>query len=111
MELAEGPQISGEVMFLILAVMLAMVLAGIGMVVLGCIWAYRAGRGSPTSRVAFGVVAVVEALLFVMSLTENSVGYSLLVLLAVQGAFFLAGRRRGPAPPLPGDERRDGGGA
>lgn len=106
--LAEGPQISGSVVLVIL-VALALALVAIGVLIWqGCVWARRAGRGDRTALTVWLGIAVIEVVLSVAGLV--------LVLgpvLVVQLALFLLARAkargaadgRGPATPPPGSGR------
>jgi hypothetical protein len=60
MVVGETPQISGGVLVIILVVFLLFAAAVIGVVVAGCRWADRAGRGSEQARMRWFAVAVVE---------------------------------------------------
>jgi hypothetical protein len=60
MIVGEGPQIDGGVLVVILVIFLLFVAAVIGVVVAGCVWAARAGRGSERARTGWACVALVE---------------------------------------------------
>jgi hypothetical protein len=104
--LGEGPQISGPVVLLILLV-LAVVLAGVGVMIWqGCVMAHRGGRGDRRALVGWAVIAVVEAVLCLSDLVLL-LGPALLV----QIGLYLraratspppAGGGSGPATPRPG---------
>ena len=103
--LGEGPQISGPVVLIILLV-LAVVLAGVGVMIWqGCVMAHRGGRGDRKALAVWAVIAVVEVVLsrsdFVLVLGPA---------LVVQAGLYLRGRvtsppgggASGPATPQPG---------
>lgn len=60
MIVGEGPQIDGEVLVIILVVFLLFAAGVIGLVVAGCVWAGRAGRGSQRAKIGWLCVAVLE---------------------------------------------------
>ena len=103
--LGEGPQISGPVVLIILLV-LAVVLAGVGVMIWqGCVMAHRGGRGDRKALAVWAVIAVVEV---VLSLSDFVVVLG--PALVVQVGLYLRGRATsppagggsGPATPRPG---------
>jgi hypothetical protein len=94
--LGETVQIDPGVVLLILGVLLVLLLLAVAVVVLGFVWAGRAGRGSQRALVGWAVVAVLEALVFAASGfdTGNSAFWIPLGVLAGQVATFAAARRR-----------------
>jgi len=60
--LAETVKLSGGEVLIILLVLLGMLAVVLAVVVLGCVWAWKAGRGSETAKVLWIVCASLEAL-------------------------------------------------
>ena len=104
MTLAEVVQLTdGQVAFLILilVLLLGVVVLCCVAVVLGCVWAYRAGRGSSRARHGWIVVGSFEVVALLLPIAGRfGGGFDFLMLgpLAAQGALFLLGRSR-PRPP------------
>ena len=97
--LAETPQlIDGEVLVFLLVLLVAMLLATVAVFALGCLWAWKAGRGSQPALVGWILVASLEAfalLLGVLSLLDGTVNLFLtapLGALAVQAALYAVAR-------------------
>ena len=83
MIVAEGPQIDGELLVIILVIFLLFAAAVIGLVVAGCVWAGRAGRGSKRARLGWFGVAAIEVAVMVFGLVDLARGrgepYSVMV--------------------------------
>lgn len=103
--LAESVSLSGSEVLVILLVLLALLVATIATAVLGCLWAFRAGRGSPLALVGWLLVAFVEVIAMVPALADlrfgapSMVGFAPLGALAAQVALYVRGkaaRREGP---------------
>lgn len=62
MMIAEAPQPSGGFVLLILLLVLAVVAVHVVVVTLGCLWAWRAARGSRMATAGLLVVGALEAL-------------------------------------------------
>lgn len=60
--LAESPQPDGGLVVVILVVLLGVLVAHVAVVALGCIWAWRAGRGSRLALVGLAIVGALEVL-------------------------------------------------
>ncbi len=105
--LAEAVSIDGGTLVLILVLFFAFVGVTVGLAVLGCVWAYRAGKGSASSRTGLICIGVLEG--FALA----SIGLSLLrggfspfsvavvVLVAAQIGLYALGRANRPPSPLP----------
>ena len=106
--LAETPQPSGGLVVVILLFLLAVLLAHLVIVGLGCFWAWWAGRGSTAALVGFVIVGAVEALYLtgaVASLFRGEPSYYLAAAalpLAAQVGLYLVARTRGPRAGRPG---------
>jgi hypothetical protein len=74
MIVGEGPQIAGGVLVIILVVFLLFVASVIGVVVAGCVWAGRAGRGSERARIGLVCVAVLEGAVLLQGLVGLATG-------------------------------------
>ncbi|HUS62594.1 MAG TPA: hypothetical protein VMY34_10385 [Acidimicrobiales bacterium] len=96
MFLAEANPISGGLLFLILVVMLIVIATGLALAIAGCVWAYRAGRGSRLSRVGLGVAVAVEIFCATLGRKDSAVVAPVVVVLVIQAIFFLFGRSQGP---------------
>jgi hypothetical protein len=106
--LAETPQVSGGEMgllFVLLLIGLIIAAGHVAGVVLGCVWAWWAGRGSRGALVGLAVVGAVEALYLLGALQSVLRGAPVPSLwlpalpAVVQAGLYLAGRRsrsRGP---------------
>jgi hypothetical protein len=97
--LAETIQFSGPQVALILLMLLTVILAVGGTVAAGCLFAYRAGKGSDRALFVWGVIAFVEVGFMVFAIVSLGVALSLIMggALAVQVALYVAGRS-GSAP-------------
>lgn len=62
MILAETVSLDGGALLVILVIFLAVLAAWCAVMVLGCVWAVRAGRGSRLALAGWGVVALIELL-------------------------------------------------
>ena len=109
---AESVSLNGGEMFVVLVVLVAILLVMLAMLVGGCIWAYRAGRGSSASLVGAGVVAATA--LVIATFGVGSGGYVAAVMafgvLALQAGLFAAGRSAGPNAPTVHQQPYGGGG-
>ena len=103
--LAEGPQISGPVVLIILLVLAAaLVVVGV-MIWQGCVMAQRGGRGDRRALAVWAVIAVVEVALALAGLVVL-----LGPALVIQVGLYVRGRATsppaaggsGPATPPPG---------
>lgn len=110
MTLAETPQLLNGGGLLVVLMLLLLTATALGSAaVLGCVWAYRAGRGSRLARDGWVAVALAETLLQLLlatSIPEGGVTVWSAVpagLLALQVALCVGGRRRRPAPAAAGD--------
>lgn len=104
MILAETMKLDGGTMFVILVIFLGIAAVICAVFALGCVWAYRAGRGSQLALIGWGIVASSEALIVVVT-TPGMIGrgFNWLVLfpagaLVGQAGLYLLGRTR---PSLP----------
>lgn len=101
--LAETPQPSGGLVVVILLILLAILLAHLVTVGLGCFWAWRAGRGSTPALVGFVIVATVEALYLIGAVASRFRGEPSFYLaaaalpLAAQVGLYLVARTRPPS--------------
>ena len=87
--LSETPQISGTV-FVIILLVLALFLVAAGV---GCVQAYRAGRGGQSALMVWAAIAVFEVVLSVSGF------YVLFVpVLLVQIGLYVVGRATSPPP-------------
>lgn len=97
--LAETPQPSGSLVFLILLVLLAVVVVHLAAVILGSVWAWRAGRGSQPSLVGFVLIGSFESLYLLGTLSSVVQGEPNLYLgwvavpLLAQIVLYIASRR------------------
>ena len=103
MIVGEGPQIDGGVLVIILVVFLLFVAAVIGVVVLGCVWARRAGHGSQLARTGLVCVAVLEGAVLLWGLVDLAAGggepYTAMAAsfaLGLQGLIYARAKGRGP---------------
>ena len=96
MPLAEGPSIDGEVLAVLLFVLLALAILWVTAVVLGFIWATKAGRGSQPATVRWGVTAVVVCAPAVLGGPNPLLLLGALLILGAQAACYAAARRGGP---------------
>lgn len=110
MTLAETIQLTNAeatVLLLILLALFLMVVALAVLAVLGCVWAYRAGRGSKRARQGWIIVGTIESLallLFIPSALGAHLSIPVLfpvLALAAQAGFYLHGRSRGPRSAMP----------
>ncbi len=96
--LAEAVSFTEEEMFVILLVLLGMLAAAVAVVVLGCIWAWRAGRGSQLGLAGMIVVMALEASVFMPAAAAALGGNPFVILpagaLAAQTALYLVARNR-----------------
>lgn len=96
--LAEGPSIDGPTVALILAVFL-----GVTVVVpaLGFVAAHLGGKGSGTLTAVWALIATVELVTGVASLSAGGIGLVPLALLGGQWLVYRNARHRSQAPPPP----------
>lgn len=95
MIIAETVQVDGEVVALILGILLVLALVCAAVVVVGCIAARRAGRGSSDAALLWGCIVVVEALVLIAAALETlSATVFIAAVIAVQVAFYVEGRQR-----------------
>lgn len=96
--LAEGPSFTGPEVTVIILVLLTMFLLICGVMVLGCILAQRAGRGSQNALVGWLVIAFFELMYLVRGLIDLPPELSVYIVAAVlvlQVGLFVAARRTG----------------
>ena len=96
--LAEAVSFTEEEILVILLVLLGMLLVAVSAVVLGCIWAWRAGRGSQLALGGFAAVVGLEALATVARLPDavgGDVAMAPAAVIALQVALYLTARGRG----------------
>ena len=96
MILAEAPSFTAEEVFFALLVLVVLALASLAVLVLGFVWAGRAGRGSQAALVGWTMVLAIEGLAVVSVLATDPGGGVAwpLGLMAAQTAVFLRARRR-----------------
>lgn len=106
--LAEAVSIDGGTLVFILVIALAVLALAVGVAVLGCVLAYRAGRGSSNAMVGLIIIGVLEAF-SLLSATGNLLRgdvnvFSTLALIpiAAQVGLYFLGRSRRPAASHPG---------
>ena len=101
--LAETVSLDGGLLAILLAIFIAVVVLTIAAIVLGAIWARRAGRGSSLAAVGFGVVATAEAFLAVVGAMNQGLFMAVLfgAALALHVALYLSARMSTPAQPSP----------
>jgi len=106
--LAEAVSIDGGTLVLILVIALAVLALAVGVAVLGCVFAYRAGKGSSAAMIGLIIIGVLEAF-SLLSATGNLLRgdfnlFSTLALIpiAAQIGLYLLGRSRRSATSLPG---------
>lgn len=112
--LAEAVSLDGRAIFLLLVIFVALCLASVAVVVLGCVCALRAGRGSERALIGLLVCVALESFLAIPALLGILAGdftlFALLPLgaLALQATLYVLGRsERGaddgshpvPSPP------------
>ena len=95
--LAEAITFTEEEILVILLVLVGILVVGVVVVVLGCIWAWMAGKGSVLALVGFLVIASLEAPLLLASIPGLVTDLNLAVLgplavLGLQVALYLGGR-------------------
>ena len=91
MVLAEAVSIDGGALVAILAVLLVVLLVTVAGVVLGFVWAWRAGRGSMHSLVGFLLVVALEVM------AAFPTGFLTLLPVVGQVATYVVSRARHPA--------------
>lgn len=99
--LAETVSFTEEEMLIIMLVLVGILVATVAVVGLGCLWAYKAGRGSQAALGGWLIVAALEVVALVASLPGLASGPSLLLslptgALAAQAGLYLTAKRRGP---------------
>ena len=99
--LAESPTFGGPEILFILLVLLGILAVNAVVVTLGCVWAWRAGKGSRRALVGWIIIGSVETLALVASIPDLISGASRFVVLplaviALQVALFLSGRSSAP---------------
>jgi len=102
--LAETIKLSGGEVLVILLVLIGMAVVAAAFLALGCVWAWRAGRGSQAALAGWIVCAVVEGLLLLQVIGSlfqgrpNFLGAVPAGALAAQVGLYLAARapRAGP---------------
>jgi ABC-type uncharacterized transport system permease subunit len=96
MLIAETVQLDGGTVALILAVLLLLLLACVGVVVAGCIFARRAGRGSRNAMFGWAVIGTVELLIALDAVAAGLFKAALIPAgaLAMQAAFWAEARPR-----------------
>ena len=99
--LAETPQlIDGDVLVFLLVLLVAILLAAAAVVALGCLWAWKAGRGSQPALVGWILVASFESYLLLHGVLILLGGTGNLFLIAplgaigVQGALYAVAREK-----------------
>lgn len=93
---AEGPSFTGPQVTVIILVLVTMFLLICGAMVLGCVLAERAGRGSQNALVGWLVIAVLELMYVVRGLIDLPPELSVYIVAGVfvfQVGLFLAARR------------------
>ena len=104
MTVGESPQIDGGLLVIILVIFVLACAAVIGVVVAGCVWAGRAGRGSRRARAGWAAVAVLEGIVVLEGLVELASGRGEPITVIVAGgalglqALLYTRARRGRAP-------------
>jgi hypothetical protein len=102
--LAEAISLDAGEVAALLIVFALFCIATVAVVVLGFVWAGRAGRGSQRATVGWAIVAALETMMFVLLVATAGVNTSPVILLvgpALVGGqliVFLRARRR-PTPP------------
>lgn len=103
--LAEAVSINGGALVIVLVILVLLGALAIAAMVLGCVWATRAGRGSRRALAGWLVVAVLEAVyslpLIAGSVRGRRVSLLSLIVLAVLGAqvvLFTRARTRSSSP-------------
>ncbi|MEO5679000.1 MAG: hypothetical protein ABIS47_04945 [Acidimicrobiales bacterium] len=108
--LAESIQLTNAEATALLLILLALLLIVVAMAVLavlGCVWAYRAGRGSRRARQGWIIVGTIESLTLLLSVPSalgRHLSISMLfpvLALAAQAALHQLGRSRGPRSAMP----------
>lgn len=108
--LAESIQLTNAEATVLLLVLLALLLMAVALgvlAVLGCVWAYRAGRGSRRARQGWIIVGSFEGLVmlgFLPALVGRHPNLLVLVpivALVIQVALYLFGRSIGPRSAMP----------
>lgn len=100
MLLAEAISLDGGELLVILVILVVLLAGTVAIVVAGCVWAYRVGRGSQDRPVGLVVVLAVEGLVLLASLAalaDDSANLSLIFpagALLAQGLAYAWGRRR-----------------
>ncbi|MGH8990738.1 MAG: hypothetical protein ACRDYV_11515 [Acidimicrobiia bacterium] len=99
--LAESPSIDGGVLLIVLLAFAVTLALAVGTVVVGCMAATRAGRGSQNALIAWVIVAALEGGLAVLGLLNASPVVLLpgLAALVLQVALYQRARRTTPPPP------------
>jgi hypothetical protein len=95
--LAETIQFSGPEIAMILLILLGVILATGAIVVAGCIFARRAGKGSRQSLIAWGLIALVEIGFLVFAIIAGDSAFAGLIAggaIAVQAGLYVAGRTK-----------------
>ena len=97
--LAEAVSIDGGALVALLAVMLAVLLSAVAGVVLGFVWAWRAGRGSMHALVGWVLVTALEVMAFFAAGLDvgNAALWLSLGAIAGQAVTYVASRARHPA--------------
>jgi hypothetical protein len=103
--LAETIKLSGTEVLIILLVLLGSLLAVVAVMGLGCLWAWRAGRGSQLALAGWVVCGTLEGSVILLGLASllrgqvNAVGTVPAGALAAQVGLYLAARGKPrPAP-------------
>ena len=100
MVVGEAVSFSGEEVFFILLVLAVFAVATLALIVLGFVWAGRAGRGSEAAMAGFVIVLVFEGLAAASAVATNEIWVWPVVLMGAQLAAFLHARarhRQGPS--------------
>ena len=98
MILAESVSLDGGALLVILVIFLALMAVWCAVMVLGCVWAVRAGRGSRLALAGWAVVALIE-LLPAASAIGSILALPALVFVLQVGLYFWA-RSKGESSPL-----------
>lgn len=102
--LAETPQPTGGQVLVLLLILAGVLIVHVAVVVLGCVWAWKAGRGSASALIGLAVVAALEALFVLVaipSVVRGEPNYYLAwaaVPLVAQLALWAGARARRAAP-------------
>lgn len=99
--LAETVSFTEEEILVILLVLVAILMAAAALVGLGCLWAWKAGRGSQAALVGWSIVGALELLAAAAALPSLVTGPQPFVsapaaALAVQVSLYITAKRRGP---------------